>query len=59
MSVAGGRTPTPSVHERAQSSKGKPEKGPIHEDSDNKEITKPVKIAQPDFFYGQRDKLDK
>ena len=28
------------------------------EDSDNKEITKPVKIAQPDFFYRQRDKLE-
>ena len=53
MSVIGGRTPTPSVHKRAQSSKGKqPERGPTLEDSDNKEITKPVKIAQPDFFYG-------
>ena len=46
MSIAGGRTPTPSILERAQSSKGKqPEKGPIHEDSNDEEITKPVKIA--------------
>ena len=46
MSVVGGRTPTPSVHERIQVSKGKqPERGPTGEDSDNKEITKLVKIA--------------
>ena len=46
MSIAGGRTPTLSVYKRTQSSKGKqPKKGYTVEDSDNKEITKPVKIA--------------
>ena len=46
MSITGGRTLTLSIYKRIQSSKGKqPEKGHTIEDSDNKEITKPVKIA--------------